>query len=58
MVPPTRIVDARVASLAEHALKVGRQVGGRPRGIKVSTSNYVPKPMTPFQWIGQMSEHS
>jgi radical SAM-linked protein len=30
-------------------------VGGRPRGIKVSTSNYVPKPMTPFQWIGQMA---
>jgi radical SAM family uncharacterized protein/radical SAM-linked protein len=43
-----------IVRLAESALKVGRRVGGRPRGVKVSTSNYVPKPMTPFQWVGQM----
>ncbi|MBI5137227.1 MAG: TIGR03960 family B12-binding radical SAM protein [Nitrospirae bacterium] len=43
-----------IARLAEAAVKIGRTVGGRPRGVKVSTSNYVPKPMTPFQWVGQM----
>jgi radical SAM family uncharacterized protein/radical SAM-linked protein len=43
-----------IVRLAENALRIGRRAGGRPRGVKVSTSNYVPKPMTPFQWIGQM----
>ncbi len=44
-----------IVRLAERAVKLGRTVGGRPRGVRVSTSNYVPKPMTPFQWVGQMS---
>jgi radical SAM family uncharacterized protein/radical SAM-linked protein len=43
-----------IVRLAQGALAIGRRVGGRPRGVKVSTSNYVPKPMTPFQWVGQM----
>jgi len=43
-----------IVRLAEAAIKVGRRFPGRPRGIKVSTSNCVPKPMTPFQWVGQM----
>jgi radical SAM family uncharacterized protein/radical SAM-linked protein len=45
-----------IVRLAQNALAIGRRAGGRPRGIKVSTSNYVPKPMTPFQWIGQMPQ--
>jgi radical SAM family uncharacterized protein/radical SAM-linked protein len=44
-----------IAELVEKAIKLGRTVGGKPRALKVSTSNYVPKPMTPFQWMGQMS---
>ncbi|MDH4229454.1 MAG: TIGR03960 family B12-binding radical SAM protein [Nitrospirota bacterium] len=43
-----------IVRLAREALSVGRSLGGKPRQIKVSTSVYVPKPMTPFQWIGQM----
>ena len=43
-----------IVDLATRALAVGRSLGGPFRDVKVSTSNYVPKPMTPFQWLGQM----
>lgn len=43
-----------IVRLAEDALAVGRRLGGRLRHVKVSTSVYVPKPMTPFQWVGQL----
>ncbi|MFQ5508741.1 MAG: TIGR03960 family B12-binding radical SAM protein [Leptospirillia bacterium] len=43
-----------IVRLATESLAVGRKLGGRLRDIKISTSNYVPKPMTPFQWVGQM----
>ncbi|MDH5526093.1 MAG: TIGR03960 family B12-binding radical SAM protein [Nitrospirota bacterium] len=43
-----------IVRLAQAALAVGRKLGGKMRNVKVSTSVYVPKPMTPFQWIGQM----
>jgi radical SAM family uncharacterized protein/radical SAM-linked protein len=45
-----------IVRLAQRTLAVGRELPGRPRGVKVSTSVYVPKPMTPFQWIGQMPQ--
>jgi len=45
-----------IVRLAQRTLATGRQLPGRPRGVKVSTSVYVPKPMTPFQWIGQMPQ--
>ncbi len=43
-----------IARLARQAVAEGRKLGGRPRQVRVSTSCYVPKPMTPFQWVGQM----
>jgi len=45
-----------IVRLAKRTLALGRELPGRPRGVKVSTSVYVPKPMTPFQWIGQMPQ--
>ncbi|MHB8575027.1 MAG: TIGR03960 family B12-binding radical SAM protein, partial [Dehalococcoidia bacterium] len=48
--------DADVQAIVELAAKVkalGRQhVGGRAR-VRVSTSNFIPKPHTPFQWCPQ-----
>lgn len=43
-----------IVELAGKALAVGRSLGGPYRDVKVSTSTYIPKPMTPFQWLGQM----
>jgi len=45
-----------IVRIAQRTLALGRQLPGRPRGVKVSTSVYVPKPMTPFQWVGQMPQ--
>ncbi|MBS4031039.1 MAG: TIGR03960 family B12-binding radical SAM protein [Clostridiales bacterium] len=46
-----------IADLARKVVKVYRQAGGkgRPR-VTVSTSVFVPKAHTPFQWVGQITE--
>ncbi len=46
-----------IAALAKKVLRVYREAGGKgkPR-VTVSTSVFVPKPHTPFQWLGQISK--
>ncbi|MEF9475800.1 MAG: TIGR03936 family radical SAM-associated protein [Candidatus Mariimomonas ferrooxydans] len=41
--------------MAELALKKGREIVGKRMNINVGVSDFVPKPHTPFQWLGQMS---
>ncbi|MEX2080481.1 MAG: B12-binding domain-containing radical SAM protein, partial [Dehalococcoidia bacterium] len=52
---PTETMDD-VAGIVEMGQKVGaigrKHIGGRAR-VRVSTSNHVPKPHTPFQWARQ-----
>lgn len=46
-------VDGLV-DLAHEILSVGRRAAkGRRVGITLSASSFVPKPVTPFQWVGQ-----
>jgi radical SAM family uncharacterized protein len=51
--------DADVQGIVDVATKVkaiGRShIGGRAR-VRVSTSNFIPKPHTPFQWCAQATE--
>ena len=44
----------QIADLAAEVIKAGRQASGR-RDIRctVSIGGFVPKPQTPFQWVGQ-----
>lgn len=43
-----------IAELASAVAKIGRRIGIRP-SVGVSVSCLVPKPHTPFQWLGQVS---
>ena len=45
-------LDALV-KLCSEVLKVGRKEGGRNFSVTASASSFVPKPHTPFQWVGQ-----
>ncbi len=40
-------------NMAIKALKKGRQITGKKVNVNVSISPFVPKPHTPFQWVGQ-----
>ena len=54
---PTETVEdvQRIVELARQVMGVGRRhQGGRAR-VRVSTSNFIPKPHTPFQWAQQMT---
>ena len=42
--------------MAVKALKKGRQITGKKVNVNVSISPFVPKPHTPFQWVGQDSK--
>ena len=42
-----------IVSLTHRALEVGLQVNKRAR-INVNVATFVPKPHTPFQWVGQI----
>lgn len=45
-----------IVELGRRVKEIGRQhIGGRAK-VRVSTSNLVPKPHTPYQWTGQLSE--
>ncbi|HHY05126.1 MAG TPA: TIGR03960 family B12-binding radical SAM protein [Thermoanaerobacterales bacterium] len=46
-----------IASLAHDVIDVYKKINGNTRGLKVtvSTSTFVPKPFTPFQWECQIS---
>lgn len=55
---PTETYDdiEGIAELARAVVNVYREVNGHTRGLKVtvSTSTFVPKPFTPFQWEAQI----
>jgi radical SAM family uncharacterized protein/radical SAM-linked protein len=44
-----------IINMAEMALKKGREIAGGRININVGISAFVPKPHTPFQWLGQHS---
>jgi radical SAM family uncharacterized protein len=50
-------VDA-IAELSRAVLKVGRRVHGRKAQVNVSVNTFIPKPHTPFQWVGLEEESS
>ncbi len=45
------IVD--IIRLSREALRAGKREGSRDFHLTVSISSFIPKPHTPFQWIGQ-----
>lgn len=47
---------AAVVSLVRKALELGRSILGSPPRIHVSLSSFIPKPHTPFQWLGMEDE--
>jgi radical SAM family uncharacterized protein/radical SAM-linked protein len=44
-----------IINMTEMALKKGRKFSGRHVNINVGIAAFVPKPHTPFQWMGQAS---
>jgi radical SAM family uncharacterized protein len=42
-----------ICNLAKQVLSVGRRYHGRAAQVHVGVSTFVPKPHTPFQWVGQ-----
>jgi radical SAM family uncharacterized protein len=53
--PTETIEDVQgIADIGAKVKQIGRRhIGNRAR-VRVSTSNFIPKPHTPFQWCGQM----
>ncbi|MEK7825398.1 MAG: TIGR03936 family radical SAM-associated protein, partial [Nitrospirota bacterium] len=43
-----------IIGLTGRAMMIGRGLKGGRRKIRISLSTFVPKPHTPFQWIGQI----
>jgi radical SAM family uncharacterized protein/radical SAM-linked protein len=43
-----------IIRLARMVLETGRGTGGRRKKVNVGVSAFVPKPHTPFQWMGQI----
>jgi radical SAM family uncharacterized protein/radical SAM-linked protein len=41
-----------IASLTERIVALGSEIIGSPPGIHLSLSSFIPKPHTPFQWLG------
>jgi radical SAM family uncharacterized protein len=54
---PTETDDDVVAicNLAKRVLHIGRKYHGKGASVHVGVSTFVPKPHTPFQWVGQES---
>lgn len=44
-----------ICELAKRVLRVGRAYHGQGAAVNVGVSTFVPKPHTPFQWVGQES---
>jgi radical SAM family uncharacterized protein len=47
-----------ICNLAREVLKVGKRHHGRAAQVHVGVSTFVPKPHTPFQWVGQESRET
>ncbi|MBE9473189.1 MAG: radical SAM protein [Chloroflexi bacterium] len=57
--PGERMDDVQaIADLARAVRAVGRKAHGRRAQINVSVNTFVPKPHTPFQWVGLEPAHS
>jgi radical SAM family uncharacterized protein len=57
--PGERMEDVQaIADLARAVWTVGREVHGRKAQVNVSVNTFVPKPHTPFQWVGLVSASS
>jgi radical SAM family uncharacterized protein len=54
---PTETMDdvRGIVELAKKVKEIGRRHHGGRAKVRVSTSNFIPKPHTPFQWAAQMS---
>ncbi len=51
--PGERVDDVQaIAGLARAVRAMGRKVHGRRAQVNVSVNTFVPKPHTPFQWVG------
>ena len=47
---------AGIAEIAQKIMEISREENGPGKGrftLNISVSNFVPKPFTPFQWVGQ-----
>ncbi len=44
---------AGLVAMVREALRIGRKYAGRRATVAVSVAPFVPKPHTPFQWVGQ-----
>lgn len=55
---PSETMDdvVAIAGLVESICKLGKGIRGRPPGVRVSISSFVPKPHTACQWSAQDSE--
>jgi radical SAM family uncharacterized protein len=49
---------AAIVSLVRRSLELGRSILGSPPRIHVSLSSFIPKPHTPFQWLGMEDERT
>jgi radical SAM family uncharacterized protein len=49
---------AGIVGLVRSALELGRSILGSPPRLHVSLSSFIPKPHTPFQWLGMDDEAS
>src|SRR4030065_1431858 len=54
---PTETLDdvQGIIELAAGVREIGRRRQGGRAQVRVSTSNFIPKPHTPFQWVPQMT---
>ncbi len=51
--PDETIDDVRaIVEMAKNVLAEGRRVHGRRASVNVGVSTFIPKPHTPFQWVG------
>jgi radical SAM family uncharacterized protein len=51
--PGERMEDVRaIIDLTQTVRRIGRKVHGRRAQVNVSVNTFVPKPHTPFQWVG------
>ncbi|MGD9893158.1 MAG: TIGR03960 family B12-binding radical SAM protein [Dehalococcoidia bacterium] len=53
---PTETLDdvQGIVDIGRKVKEIGRKYAGGRARVRVSTSNFIPKPHTPFQWVGQM----
>ncbi len=55
---PTETAEdvAEIVRLVGEIRSLGKQVSGKVPSLRVSAATFVPKPHTPFQWVGQEDE--